>query len=305
MAKPKMRLGEFLVSRNLISRQDLARALEHQKQNGGKLGRILVTLNLITEDKLLSALKYHLEIPILDLEDMVIDPVVLRLVPKKLVEKHSLLPVKIITTFGKRTLLVVMSNPMDIEAINEVEFAAGVFVQPVLAKERDLMRALNRYYGIETGYAYTGLDFGRGSGLENENDMTIITGGQQFTIHEERSSLGDIGEDDTDTSAAPSFETPGSGFNGRTVDRDDRIEFEPEEKKTAASPGRRESTDTAPASSGGRGKPGSPRISDLERLYASLSPLLKKRLIKIIITHLVRQKKASLDDIENWFQSAS
>jgi len=305
MAKPKMRLGEFLVSRNLISRQDLARALEHQKQNGGKLGRILVTLNLITEDKLLSALKYHLEIPILDLEDIVIDPAVLRQVPKKLVEKHSLLPVKIITSFGKRTLLVVMSNPMDIEAINEVEFAAGVFVQPVLAKERDLMRALNRYYGIETGYAYTGLNFGRGSGLENENDMTIITGGQQFTIHEERSSLGDIGEDDTDTSRVPSFETPGSGFNGRIVDRDDRIEFEPEEKKTAASPVRRENADTAPASSGGRGKPGSPRISDLERLYASLSPLLKRRLIKIIITHLVRQKKASLDDIENWFQSAS
>ncbi|MBN1881261.1 MAG: hypothetical protein JW885_03725 [Deltaproteobacteria bacterium] len=305
MARPKMRLGEFLISRNLITRQNLTDALEYQKKHGGRLGWILVMHNLITEEKLLSALKYHLEIPILDLETIVIDSNVLKLVPKKLAERHSLLPVKIITSFGKKTLLVVMSNPMDIEAINEVEFAAGTFVQPVLAKERDLMRALNRYYGIETGHTYTNME--RGGVSENQDDMIIITGGKQFSIYEERSSREVTEEDkaDTDTSNIPTFETPDPALDADTVSRNDRVEFEPEGEPSAAPSAMRENVHTTPASSDRRGKSGSARVSDLERLYASLSPASKKLLVKIIITQLVRQKKASLNDIEKWFQDKS
>lgn len=297
MARPKMRLGEFLVNRNLISRQDLTRALEHQKKSGKRLGQVLVMLNLITEDKLLAALKYHLEIPILELEEIVITPEVLRRVPKKLAEKHTLLPVKITTSFGKRTLLVVMSNPMDIEAINEVEFAAGIFVQPVLAKERDLLRALNRYYGIETGYTYT--DFDREDESENEDDMTIISGGKQFTVYEERSSLDVAEEDDAEAETSetqkPAFETDG--------DRDTRVEFIPERKQPVPSATHGDHADTSPVSSGGHREPGRAAISDLERQFASLSPASRTHLMKILITQLVRQKRASLDDIEKWFQS--
>ena len=303
MARPKIRLGEFLVSRNLISRQDLTKALEHQKINGGKLGRILVMLNLITEDKLLSALKYHLEIPILELEEIVIDPGTLKRVPKKLAEKYSLLPVKITTSFGKRTLLVVMSNPMDIEAINEVEFATGIFVQPVLAKERDLLRALNKYYGIETGYTYSDID--KESVPGDKDDMTIITGGKQFTVYEERPPLDVPEENDYDshTAEAPSFETPKPAFNTHAGDRNNRTEFVPERKQPVTSSTQMENAGTAPASSGRQREPGSATISDLERLYASLSPVSRKHLMKIVITQLVRQKRSSLDDIEKWFQT--
>jgi len=289
MARPKMRLGEFLVSRKLISRENLNRALEHQKENGGRLGRILVMLNLITEDKLLSALKYHLEIPILDLEDMVIDPEILKRVPRKLVEKYTLLPVKVTTSFGKRTLLVVMSNPMDIEAINEVEFAAGIFVQPVLAKERDLLRAMNKYYGIETGFI--GTDYSRQSVPQEKDDMTIIMGGKQFTIAEDRSLLDVPEEDDSDTGGpeSPSFETPKSPDDYPR----DYVEFTPDTTQPKASaPDRR--TDQRQMT-----------ITDIERLYTSLSPSSKKQVMKIIITRLVRQKRASLLDIEQWFQSKS
>jgi hypothetical protein len=303
MARPKMRLGEFLVSRNLISKQDLNRALEYQKEGGGKLGQVLVALNLITEDKLLAALKYHLEIPILDLEEIIVDSEVLKRVPKKLAEKHTLLPVKITTSFGKRTLLVVMSNPMDIEAINEVEFAAGVFVQPVLAKERDLLRALNKYYGIDTGFTYSYLDTEDTS--ENEDDMTIITGGRQFTVYEERSQL-DVPEEDTsdaDSSAAPSHETPKPASDSRAGDSTKQTAFMPERRQPAASTGQTDDNGTAPSSSGGSREPGPDTISDLERHYASLPPASRVHLIKIIITQLVRQKRASLDDIEKWFQN--
>jgi len=305
MARPKIRLGEFLVSRNLISKQDLARALELQKEQGGKLGQVLVALNLITEDKLLAALKYHLEIPILELEDIIIDAEVLRRVPKKLAEKHSLLPVKVTTSFGKRTLLVVMSNPMDIEAINEVEFAAGIFVQPVLAKERDLLRALNKYYGIETGYTYTYVE--RGDAPESEDDMTIITGGQQFTVYEERPPL-DVSEEngsDIQTSEAPTIASSKPVSDTRTGDRDNQTEFMPEMKQPATPSAHTKETGSAPAPSSGQGKPGATPTTDLEQLYASLSPGSRVQLMKIIITQLVRQKRASLDDIEKWFQSKS
>jgi hypothetical protein len=284
-----MRLGEFLVSRKLISRENLNRALEHQKKHGGRLGRIMVMLNLMTEDKLLSALKYHLEIPILELEDIAIGPEILKRVPKKLAEKYSLLPVKVTTSFGKRTLLVVMADPMDIEAINEVEFAAGIFVQPVLARERDLLRALNKYYGIETGFVAT--DFSRDSTSEDKDDMTIIMGGKQFTVYDDRSprDVPDEEDSDTDGPTSPTIETPEPPGDFPR----DYVEFTPDEERPAAPPSDRR-TEKKPMT-----------ISDIERLYSSLPPASKKQMMKIIITKLVQQKRVSLNEIEQWFQSKS
>jgi hypothetical protein len=300
-----MRLGEFLVSRNLISREDLTRALEYQKKSGGKLGRILVMNNFITEDKLLSALKYHLEIPILDLEEIDIGPEVLKRVPKKIAEKYSLLPVKITTSFGKRTLLVVMSNPMDIEAINEVEFAAGVFVQPVIAKERDLMRALNKYYGIETGYRFT--EQKRESVTSDKDDMTIIMGGKQFTIYEDRPPL-DIPNESKNSlgdTEPPTFEIPKTPPPERTDAGHNRERPEDERKQSVSPPAQGNTASEALGMSEGQRDSGSFSLKDLEQLYTSLPPASKKQLMKIIITRLVRQKKASLNEIEQWFKARS
>ena len=69
MTKEKMRLGEFLIKNNIITQDELDQALNHQETRGGRLGDALIYLNIISEDKLLAALRYHLRVPAMDLEN--------------------------------------------------------------------------------------------------------------------------------------------------------------------------------------------------------------------------------------------
>jgi len=148
----KMRLGEFLVSKEIITRDELSRALRYQENWGGRLGEALISLRVISEDKLLAALKYHLGLPVINLESISVPPEVLRLVPKETVKKFKAVPIKVGDVGGKRSLFVAMANPLDLTAIEEIQFAAGMRVQPVLSREKGLIYGMRQLYGIEVEY---------------------------------------------------------------------------------------------------------------------------------------------------------
>ncbi|GEM_PF-659223 len=187
MAETKMRLGDFLVSRKIITEGQLSRALQYQKQWGGRLGEALIFLRIVSEDKLLAALKYHLEIPIMDLQEIDIPADVIRLISREMAGKYKAVPVKITVSFGKKTLLVAMSDPLDIKAVEEMQFVSGHKIQPVLSKEHSIMNALSDYYKLDTGYidpkGSRSPVGGKGTD-ENSNEevMTIIRGGDELKI---------------------------------------------------------------------------------------------------------------------------
>jgi type IV pilus assembly protein PilB len=200
MAEIKMRLGDFLVSRKIITEEQLNRALQHQKQWGGRLGEALTFLRIVSEDKLLAALKYHLEIPIMDLQEVSISPDVIKLISREMAAKYKAVPVRIAVSFGKKTLLVAMSDPLDIKAIEEIQFVSGYRVQPVLSKERSIMNALNQYYDLDTGYIdpkesrRPSSEEGAGDG-GGDDVMTIIRGGDELKITSTGEVVYDDGED--------------------------------------------------------------------------------------------------------------
>jgi len=192
MAVERMRLGDFLVSKKIITSDQLKSALLHQQQWEGRLGEALIFLRILSEDKLLAALKYHLEIPIIDIEDSDISPQVIKLISKKMAEKYKAVPIRITLSFGKKTLLVAMSDPLDISAIEELQFTSGYKIQPVLSKERSIKNALGKYYNLDVGYINP---MARKSEIVSTNDndddtdtMTIIRGGDELKI----SSSGDV-----------------------------------------------------------------------------------------------------------------
>ncbi|MBN1881260.1 MAG: hypothetical protein JW885_03720 [Deltaproteobacteria bacterium] len=151
MTQTKMRLGEFLVKNNIITQDELTQALNHQETRGGKLGNALISLNIISEDRLLEALKQHLKVPTMELENRDIPEDTLNTIPPKLVRKHTAVPVQIQKdSLGKNTLLLAMSNPMDINAIEEIGFATGMKVSPVLAKDSQIHALIRRYYEEDT-----------------------------------------------------------------------------------------------------------------------------------------------------------
>ena len=138
------RLGEILVSNNLITRDQLRGALEEQRLSGSqsRLGSILISQNLLTEEQLLSFLSKQYGLPTVNLADFEIDPAVIKIISPDVVQKYHLLPVN----RAGATLIVAVSDPSNLFAIEDIKFMTGYNIEIVVASERDIKAAIDKYY---------------------------------------------------------------------------------------------------------------------------------------------------------------
>jgi type IV pilus assembly protein PilB len=138
------RLGEILVKNNLISREQLGKALEEQKLNGNqvRLGSILIKQNLLTEEELTSFLSKQYGVPAVNLADYEIDNAVIKVVPSEVVQKYQLVPVN----RAGATLIVAISDPSNLFAIEDIKFMTGYNIEMVVASDRDIKNAIDKYY---------------------------------------------------------------------------------------------------------------------------------------------------------------
>ena len=140
----KKKLGEILVDAGLVSRDQIEEALKVQHETGERLGKVLVRLNLLNEEALVSFLGEQLGIPHVDLKDYLVDPETINLVPEYLARKYPLVP---LFKIGE-TLTVAMVDPLNVFALDEISLKAGCTVEPALATESDIKRAIDQYYGV-------------------------------------------------------------------------------------------------------------------------------------------------------------
>ena len=136
------RLGDRLIAEGLITREQLAQALAVQKGTRDKVGTILVRLGLLTEERLLGFLAQQHNVPSITLGQVAIDPEVLRLVPGPLAEKLEVLPIKRIGN----TLTLAMADPTNVLALDDVAFMTNLQIQPVVASQVDIRKAIERLY---------------------------------------------------------------------------------------------------------------------------------------------------------------
>ncbi|MFL5369454.1 MAG: type II secretion system protein GspE, partial [Myxococcales bacterium] len=136
------RLGELLVRENLISLQQLQKAQEEQKKAGGRIGYHLTKLGFIEESELTSFLSKQYGVPSINLKEFDIDPEVVKLVPRDVAEKHQCVPVN----RAGASLILAMSDPSNIYAIDDIKFLTGYNVEVVVASEQAIKEALERYY---------------------------------------------------------------------------------------------------------------------------------------------------------------
>jgi type IV pilus assembly protein PilB len=137
------RLGELLVKANLVTAQQIERALSEQKASGGSIGTNLIKLKYLEEETLLAFLSKYYNVESVRLSKIQIDPKVIRLVPSSTAKKHLLIPIKRI---GPK-LIVAMSDPGNIVVIDEIKFITGYDVQPVVAIDMDLVSTIKNQYG--------------------------------------------------------------------------------------------------------------------------------------------------------------
>mgnify|MGYP000067660321 CR=1 FL=1 len=138
------RLGDLLVEKGLVTRREIALALEEQRKNGGRLGSILVKLGFVTDQDITRVLSEQYGVPPVDLTNYPVDETALKLIPPHVAERLLIFPLK---REGK-ILHLAMANPADIYVIDDIKFGTGFDVKPYVASEHMILKAIERYYGV-------------------------------------------------------------------------------------------------------------------------------------------------------------
>ena len=138
----RKRLGDMLIELNYITENDLQEALKIQKETGNKIGEVLIERGFITEDDLLQALEIQLGIQRIYLDMITVDRKAVKMISESLAKKYNVFPVEFIE--GK--LLVLMNDPLNIIAEDDVRIASGYEVKIALCGKAEIAQAISKYY---------------------------------------------------------------------------------------------------------------------------------------------------------------
>ncbi|MFA5275380.1 MAG: type II secretion system ATPase GspE [Candidatus Omnitrophota bacterium] len=141
----KKSLGESLVEAGVITLEQLKLAQEEEKKSGQRLRKVLVDRGMISEEELAEFLSEKLGLPRIELDNYLIDPKIIELVPEELARKHELIPV---LKIGNR-LTCVMVDPWNIFALDEVRAKTNLIIEPAVATESEIKKSLIQYYGTK------------------------------------------------------------------------------------------------------------------------------------------------------------
>jgi type IV pilus assembly protein PilB len=139
------KLGEMLKDAGLLDDFQLSSALSHQRSWGGKLGKVLMELEFVREEDIARIMGEKLKIPYINLFEPEIDEHVIRLVKADIAKKYSAVPAR----REKGMLMLAMSDPLDIGAIDEIRFITGLNIKPTIAMESEIQDAIKKYYDHE------------------------------------------------------------------------------------------------------------------------------------------------------------
>jgi type IV pilus assembly protein PilB len=138
-----VRLGEILVKESLITQEQLQKALEFQRANGGKLGSCLTKLGIITDDDITGVLSRQYGVPSINLKYYEIDPAVIKLIPVDTAQRYQVIPLSRVGS----VLTIAMTDPTNVFAMDDIKFMTGFNVEPVVASESAIGEAITRFYG--------------------------------------------------------------------------------------------------------------------------------------------------------------
>jgi hypothetical protein len=146
---PSMMLGDLLIKANVINESQLRASLAEQQKWGGRLGEILVRMSLVTEDVLIKALSKQLAIQLANVETIQgIPPHVKAKVPANLARELSVVPLQL-RDDGK-TLVVAMSVPQNLTALDTLRVISKCKIVPHLAGASAIGKAIARFYEGES-----------------------------------------------------------------------------------------------------------------------------------------------------------
>ncbi|MDR2379416.1 MAG: Flp pilus assembly complex ATPase component TadA, partial [Bifidobacteriaceae bacterium] len=164
-------LEQTLLSRGLVSRDQLDHAVRQQSQSGVTLGQALVATGVLTEEDLIPVLAEAAGLRFIDIDVYPVDAKVASSVPAAICRRHLLLPV---AKEGDAVLLA-MAEPGNIVAIDDVRSYLGSAVLPVVAQRSALERAIKRW-------------------VRSDSEIDSIGQSIDSSVREEERDLGPVAE---------------------------------------------------------------------------------------------------------------
>jgi type II secretory ATPase GspE/PulE/Tfp pilus assembly ATPase PilB-like protein len=138
------KLGNELVKKGLLSKEQLAEAMEVSTKSHEPLSTVLVDRRMISEEALLKILARQHGMEFIDLKAMDVDENAVKSVSAKLVSHYRIVPISL----KSGVLTIAVSNPLDMRAAEDIETNLGYSVERVLACSGDILEALGQYYGV-------------------------------------------------------------------------------------------------------------------------------------------------------------
>lgn len=138
-----LKLGDILISSGKINDNQLNEALQLQKKTGQKLGEILVEFGWVQEKTIIETLENQMGFEKYDVQNNIAGPEIPKLISESLARRYTAIPVKV----KSDKLTVAMYDPLNIYAIDDIEIATGMKVEPVLASKKDILGAIDQYFG--------------------------------------------------------------------------------------------------------------------------------------------------------------
>ncbi len=139
------RIGQVMVDLGFINEEQVEMLLDEQQQRPGELfGQIAMSMGLVTDEQLAQALAEQMGMEVITLGDMVIPAEVLGYITEPMAQLYRIIPV----SFEDGTLAVAMCDPQKLSTIDELRSFLGLNIRPVVATEREIIKALDRYYAV-------------------------------------------------------------------------------------------------------------------------------------------------------------
>ncbi|MBN2241164.1 MAG: type IV-A pilus assembly ATPase PilB [Acidobacteria bacterium] len=140
-----IQIGELLVKEQIITKDQLQTARDHQKQHGGRLDSILINLGFVHDEDVTSILSRKYGVPSINLSFFEIDQASIKLIPSDVAQKYLVIPLSRVGS----TLTIATADPTNVFAMDDIKFMTGFNVEPVVASEASILEAIEKYYGSQ------------------------------------------------------------------------------------------------------------------------------------------------------------
>jgi type II secretion system protein E len=138
-----MQLGQILVRKGLVTKEQLDAARRESDGAHGRLPEALVRLGFVAEEALCRAISEHLNLPYVELEETGVELAALDKVPVKIIFEKKLLPIS-----NGETLTVAISDPFDVNTLDELRLLLHRSVRPVVARPSEIDKMIRKFYGV-------------------------------------------------------------------------------------------------------------------------------------------------------------